>query len=55
MYRDTNFLYWCYSLFLGALLLLLHSGEGSEDSITFVRVMNVSVIIVLGIQIPVLR
>ncbi len=54
IYRDTNFLYWCNSLFLGALLLLLWSGEGGKDSIAFVRVMNVSVIVVLGVQIPVL-
>ena len=48
IYRDTKFLYWRNSLFLGALLLCLWSGEGSKDSIAFVRVMNASAIITLG-------
>ncbi len=48
IYRDTNFLYWGNSLFLGARLLCLWSGEGGKDSIAFVRAMNVSAIVTLG-------
>ncbi len=48
IHRDTNFLYWRDSLFLGALLLCLCSGEGGKDSIAFVRVMNASAIVPLG-------
>ncbi len=48
IHRDTNFLYWHNSLFLGALLLCLQSGEGGKDSIAFVRVMNASAVITLG-------
>jgi hypothetical protein len=56
MPRDTNFLYWHNSLFLGVLLLCLQSGEGGKDSITFVRAMNVSAIITLrGVQVPMLE
>jgi hypothetical protein len=47
IYRDTNFLYWRNSLFLGALLLYFWSGEGGKYSIAFVWVMNVSAIITL--------
>jgi hypothetical protein len=47
IYKDTNFLYWRNSLFLGALLLCFWSGEGGKHSIAFVRVMNVSAIVTL--------
>jgi hypothetical protein len=54
--RDTKFLYWCNSLFLGALLLCLWSGEGGKDSITFVRVMNASAVVTLGgVRVPALE
>jgi hypothetical protein len=53
--RDTDFLYWRNSLFLGALLLCLWSGEGGKDSIAFVRAMNASAIVTLrGVQVPAL-
>jgi hypothetical protein len=45
--RDTNFLYWRDSLFLGVLLLCLRSREGGKDSIAFVRAMNASTIVTL--------
>jgi hypothetical protein len=55
IHRDTTFLYWCDSLFLGALLLCLQSREGGKDSIAFVRVINASAAITLGgVQVPVL-
>ncbi len=55
IHRDTNFLYWRDSLFLGALLLYLQSGEGGKDSIAFVRAMNASTVVTLGgVQGPVL-
>ncbi len=44
----TNFLYWCNSLFLGALLLCFWSREGDKNSIAFVRAMNASTIVTLG-------
>jgi hypothetical protein len=54
--RDTNFLYWRNSLFLGALLLCLWSGEGGKDSIAFVRAMNASAVITLGgVRVPALE
>jgi hypothetical protein len=55
IHRDTNFLYWCDSLFLGALLLCLWSGEGGKDSTAFVRAMNASTVVTLGgVQVPAL-
>jgi hypothetical protein len=55
IHRDTTVLYWPDSLFLGALLLCLWSGEGGKDSIALVRVMNASAVITLGgVQVPVL-
>jgi hypothetical protein len=52
---DTNFVYWRNSLFLGALLLRLWSGEGGKDSIAFVRAMNASAVVTLGgVRVPVL-
>ncbi len=48
IHRDTIFLYWRNSLFLGALLLCLWSGEGGKDSIAFVRAMNASAVVTLG-------
>ncbi len=54
-HRDTNFLYWCDSLFLDALLLCLWSGEGDKDSIALVRAMNASPVVTLGgVQVTVL-
>ena len=54
--RDTNFLYWRNSLFLGALLLCLWSGEGGKDSIALVMAMNASAVVTLGgVQVPVLE
>jgi hypothetical protein len=54
--RDTNFLYWRNSLFLGALFLCLWSREGGKDSIAFVRAMNVSAVVTLGgVQVPMLE
>ncbi len=56
IYRDTNFLYWCNSLFLGALLLYFWSGEGGKHSIAFVRAMNASTIVTLwGVPVPTLE
>ncbi len=56
IYRDTTFLYWCNSLFLGALLLCLWNREGGKDSIAFVRAMNASTIVTLrGVQVPALE
>jgi hypothetical protein len=46
IYRDTNFLYWLNSLFLGVLLLCFWSGEGGKHSIAFVA-MNASTIVTL--------
>ncbi len=55
IHRDTNFLYWCDSLSLGALLLHLRSKEGGKDSIAFVRAMNASAIVTLGgVRVPTL-
>ncbi len=55
IHRDTSFLYWRDSLSLGALLLCLWSREDGKDSITFVRAMNVSAVIILGgVQVPAL-
>ncbi len=55
IHRDTNFLYWHNSLFLGALLLCLQSGEGGKDRITFVQAMNASAVITLGgVRVPML-
>jgi hypothetical protein len=55
MHRDTYFLYWRNSLFPGALLLCLWSGEGGKDSIDFFGAMNTSTILTLeGVQVPVL-
>jgi hypothetical protein len=45
IHRDINFLYWRNSLFLGALLLHLQSGEVGKDSIAFVWAMNASAVI----------
>ena len=53
-HMDTNYLYWRNSLFLGALLLCLWSGEGGKDSIPLIRAMVMSVIVVLGVRLPVL-
>ncbi len=56
IYRDTNFLYWRNSLFLGALLLCFLSREGGKHSIAFVRAMNASAIVTLwGVQVPALE
>ena len=53
--RDTDFLYWRNSLFLGALVLCLWSGEGGKNSVTFVRAMNASAIVTLrGVRVPAL-
>jgi hypothetical protein len=55
IHRETDFLYWHNSLFLGALFLCLWSGEGGKDSIAFVRVMNASAVVTLGgVQVPML-
>jgi hypothetical protein len=55
IHRDTNFLYWHDSLFLGALLLCLRSGEGGKDSIAYVRGVNASAVVTLGgVQVPAL-
>ncbi len=55
IHRDTNFLCWCDSLSLGALLLHLRSNKGGKDSIAFVRAMNASAIITLGgVRVPAL-
>ena len=55
IHRDTNFLYWCDSLSLGALLLHLQSKEGGKDSIAFVRAMSASAVITLGgVRVPAL-
>ena len=55
IYRDTNFLYWCNSLFLGVLLLCFWGSEGGKHSIAFVRAMNASVVVTLGgVRVPVL-
>ncbi len=48
IHRDTTFLCWRNSLFLGPLLLCFWSGEGGKDSIAFVQVMNASAIVALG-------
>ncbi len=50
--RDTQFLYWHDSLFLGALFLCPWSGECGNNRIVFVWTMVVSVIVVLGVRIP---
>ncbi len=56
IHRDTYFLYWRNSLFLGAFLLRSRSGEGGKDSIAFVRAMNVSAVVTLGgIRVPALE
>ncbi len=55
IHRDNNFLYWCNSLFLGALLLCFQSREGGKNSIAFVRAMNASPVVTIGgVQVPVL-
>ncbi len=51
MHRDTS---GAIPLFLGALFLCLWTGEGGKDNIVFVQVMVMSIIVVLGVQIPVL-
>jgi hypothetical protein len=55
IYRDTKFLCLRDSLFLGALLFCLWSGEGGKDSIAFVWAMNASAVVTLaGVRVPVL-
>ncbi len=55
IHRDTNFLYWRDSLFLGALLLCFRSREGGKHSIAFVWAMNASAVVTLGgVQVPML-
>ncbi len=56
IHKDTSFLYWWDSLFLGALILCLWSGVGGKDSIAFVRAMNASAVITLGgVRVPALE
>ncbi len=54
-YKGTlNFSTGAYFLFLGALFFCLWSGEGGKNGIAFVRAMVMSIIVVLGAQIPTL-
>jgi hypothetical protein len=56
MVGHTSFLCWRNSLFGGVLISLGRwSGEGGENSITLVRTMDMSIIIILGgVQVPTL-
>jgi hypothetical protein len=52
----VQFLYWRYSLFLGALTFLCNCGEGGKNTIALVREMDMPTIVTLGgVQVPMLE